>query len=166
MTDLSARFSLPLLQPGQAQKELYHNEALALVDLAMHPVAQASGVDVPPASPAMGQCWIVGSAPNDAWTGHASAIAGWSPGGWRFVTPVEGMLVWVIADATWSRRTSSAWISGDLPVSSISVGGNQVVGARRPAITATAGGTTIDAEARAAIASILTAMRAHGLIFS
>ena len=33
MTERSARFALPLLQPGQAQKEVFHNEALTAVAL-------------------------------------------------------------------------------------------------------------------------------------
>lgn len=43
MTDLpTPRLALPLLQPGQAQKEMYHNEALARLDLAVQPaVARA-----------------------------------------------------------------------------------------------------------------------------
>lgn len=32
--ETTARLGLPLLAPGQAQKELFHNEALALVDAA------------------------------------------------------------------------------------------------------------------------------------
>lgn len=44
------------------------------------------------------------------------------------------------------------------------VNGTQVVGARQAAIGAPTGGTTIDAEARTAIGSILTVLRTHGLI--
>ena len=32
MTDATPRFALPLLAAGQAQKELFHNEALTLPD--------------------------------------------------------------------------------------------------------------------------------------
>lgn len=46
------------------------------------------------------------------------------------------------------------------------IGGVQVVGARRPAIGDPSGGTTIDAEARAALTAILGALRTHGLIAS
>lgn len=42
--------------------------------------------------------------------------------------------------------------------------GLQVVGAQQAAISDPAGGATTDAEARAAIASILDALKAHGLI--
>ena len=32
----TVRFALPLIAPGQAQKEAYHNEALAAIDAALH----------------------------------------------------------------------------------------------------------------------------------
>jgi hypothetical protein len=38
-----------------------------------------------------------------------------------------------------------------------------VVGARQPAIAAPAGGTTIDAEARNAVAALLAVLKSHGL---
>jgi hypothetical protein len=83
MGETSARLGLPFLAVGQAQKELTHNEALALIDLALHAGVEAVGTNVPPAAPVEGQAWIVGSAPSGAWTGRSQALAGWTPGGWR-----------------------------------------------------------------------------------
>ncbi len=164
MTEASARIALPLLQAGQAQKEIYHNEALALVDIAVAAAAQGAGDNDPPGSPDVGQCWIVGSAPTGVWAGHASALAGWTSGGWRFLAAPEGMTVWLIGSALWARRTAGGWITGDLPASSVRVGGVQVVGSRQSAIVDPAGGSMIDAESRSALVSILAAMRSHGLI--
>jgi hypothetical protein len=164
MADMSARFGLPFIQAGQAQKEIFHNEALALIDAALHPVAQSAGDNDPPSSPVAGQCWIVGASPTGAWAGQASAIAGWTEGGWRFVAPKPGMLVWVIAEGLWARKVGSGWLIGDIAAASISVAGEQVVGPQQPAIGDPAGGATIDVEARAAIAALLAAARSHGLI--
>ncbi|MBX9796085.1 DUF2793 domain-containing protein [Sphingomonas sp.] len=148
MTDqTSARLALPLLQPGQAQKELYHNEALVLLDLAVQPVVDSLGLNAPPPSPALGQAWIVGATPAGAWAGQAGAIAGWTGGGWRFVAPLEGMTVWSIADARPARHRGGAWQLAPLP-----------------AIAPPQGGETIDSPARAAIGAILAALAAHGLI--
>ena len=36
--ETTARLTLPFLQSGQAQKELTHNEALTLLDIAVQPV--------------------------------------------------------------------------------------------------------------------------------
>lgn len=164
MSDTSSRFALPYIQPGQAQKEVFHNEALTIMDALLHPAAQSAGDNAPPASPAAGQCWIVGNSPTGAWAGHGGAVATWSEGGWRFIAPLPGMLVWLIDEQLWARREASGWIVGDMPVQSVSVAGTQVLGAQRPAIANPGGGATVDTEARAALASLLSAMRAHGLI--
>ncbi|WP_066650242.1 MULTISPECIES: DUF2793 domain-containing protein [Sphingomonas] len=165
MTDeTTARLALPLLQPGQAQKELYHNEALALLDFATQAVVEAVGVDMPPAAPAMGACWVVGSAPVGGWTGQALAIAGWTGGGWRFVPAREGMTVWNRSEDQASRFDGIAWRSGELRGSVLMIGDDQLIGPRRPAIGDPAGGATVDIEAREAVTAILTALRGHGLI--
>lgn len=164
MTDTTPRLALPLLQPGQAQKELFHNEALARIDAILDAVAETIGDAAPPASPVPGSAWIVGAAPTGAWAGHALALAVWTDGGWRFADLPEGALVWVRAAATYARRGPDAWLIGDLPLARVTIGGVQVLGAREPAIAAPTGGTTSDPEARAAIAAMLAALRNHGLI--
>jgi hypothetical protein len=160
----TSRLVLPLLQPGQAQKELFHNEALLALDIAVQASVVEVGAIVPPAAPVAGQCWIVGDAPTGDWTGHAGALAGWTPGGWRFVGPCEGMVVWDTARSLPVRRVAGAWEAGEGRVSRVVIGGVPVVGPRGAAIPTPAGGTTVDGEARAAIAAILAAMRDHGLI--
>jgi len=162
----SARLALPYLEPGQAQKETFHNEALARLDLAVQAAVIAVGLDTPPTSPAVAECWIVGPAPIGAWSGQAEALAGWTAGGWRFVAPIEGMVVWSIADATTVRRADGVWTTGVLAVRSVRIDGVQVVAAQQAAVAAPVGGATVDAEARSAIASVLIALRNHGLIDS
>ena len=164
MTDTSPRLALPLLVPGQAQKELFHNESLAIIDLALQAGVVAVGLATPPAAPGVGQCWIVGPAPVGAWSGQARALAGWTAGGWRFVAPVEGMAVWDAVAGQVARYVGGGWTSGDLAGSRVVVGGVQVVGAQRPAIATPGGGDTTDVQVRAAVAAILAALRSHRLI--
>jgi Protein of unknown function (DUF2793) len=164
MSLTSDRFQLPLLAVGQAQKEVTHNEALALIDALITPVVQAVAPASVPTSPIAGQGWIVGASPTGAWEGQAGKLAFWTSGGWRFVSPQEGMTVWSIADSLSVRCTAAAWEIGAAMVSSVRIGGNQVIGARLAAIPSPVGGTTTDAEARAAIDAILARMRDHGLI--
>ena len=162
--DTTARLSLPLLQPGQAQKEMFHNEALVLLDIAAQPVVVDVGRTVPPESPQPGQCWAIGAAPTGTWTGHAHAIAGWTGGGWRFVAAQDGMQGWSLADALPIRFAAGAWRVGELAAESLRIGGLQVVSSRQGAIAAPIDGAVVDGQARAALAEILGALRAHGLI--
>lgn len=166
MGEVTPRFALPLLAAGQAQKELFHNEAVTLLETLVQPVAETIGDTAPPSAPRAGKSWIVGPAPTGEWAGQADAVASWGDGGWRFVTAVDGMCFWIMSAQLWTRRIAGAWSTGALPVSALLVGGEQVVGGRQPAIAAPTGGTTIDGEARAAIAAMLSALRTHGLIGS
>lgn len=164
MTELpTARLSLPLLQSGQAQKEIFHNEALTRLDIAVQGAAIAAGANVPPVEPVLGGCWIVGSAPEGAWTGHAGEVAGWTAGGWRFLTPIDGMRLWIGADQGFALFASGEWRFGQ-SYGRLIVEGQQVVGARGGAIAEPVGGVTVDVEARAAISAVLAALREHGLI--
>lgn len=164
MSDESTRLGLPLIAAGQAQKELSHNEALTLLDIAVQPVVVAVGIDTPPAAPVSGACWILGAAPTGAWSGHARALAGWTPGGWRFLGARDGMAAWSVADGAVTRFSAGSWTTGELRGTSLVLAGAAVVGPRRAAIPTPAGGATVDAEARAALAAILAALRGHGLI--
>jgi len=162
--ELTPRLALPLLQPGQAQKETTHNEALAVLDLAVQASVLAVGANVPPVAPVAGDAWIVGTAPTGGWGGQARTIAGWTSGGWRFVVPRDGMTVWSIADGQPARFGGGTWTLGVLAGSRVSIAGNDVVGARRDAIADLSGGSVVDIQARAAIGAILGALRGHGLI--
>ena len=166
MTEASIRFALPLLQAGQAQKEIYHNEALTRLDLIVAAVVQSIGDDDPPTSPDPGKCWIAGTSPTGAWAGQGGMLAGWTAAGWRFVAVPEGMSVWSLVDGLWARYSAGGWSVGDLPASSLRVGGVQVVGSRQAAVADPTGGLTVDTQARTAVAAIAAALRAHGLIAS
>jgi hypothetical protein len=163
MTEMTDRFALPLLAAGQAQKEMYHNEALARLDLLLHAAAEAVGVDAPPAEPAPGQCWVVGASPSGDWLGHAGEIAGWTAGGWRFVVPREGTRLWSADGIGFVIFRGGSWHVGEAH-GRLLVAGQQVVGPREAAIAEPVGGTVVDAQARAAISAVLAALRAHGLI--
>jgi len=164
MTETSARFALPFILPGQAQKEAYHNEALALIDAALHAAIEEEPLATPPGSPVPGQCWIVADGASGAWAGKADALACWTAGGWRFVAPVAGMLAWNKTDGVWLHWAESGWSDGGLPATALSIGGQQVVGPRLPDVPSPSGRTTIDAEARGAIDALIATLKSHGLI--
>jgi hypothetical protein len=162
MTEQSARFALPFILPGQAQKELFHNEALAAVDGLLHPAVEGSAA-APPAEPEEGACWSVAAGASGAWQGQDGRLALATAGGWRFLTPVTGMSMWDKAAGFERRWTGTAWSDGKVAAAGLAVGGQQVVGPRLPALAEPAGGTVADVEARAAIAALIVALRSHGL---
>jgi hypothetical protein len=161
---VTPRLGLPLLSVGQAQKELFHNEALQLVDILLAATVEESPRNDPPAAPALGACYIVGIAPTGPWAGKAQCVAAFTGGGWRFVTPFEGLRAFVPSDGVWMLHRAGVWESGIVRGSSIVLEGQQVVGSRQAAVPSPAGGTVVDSQARTAISEILGAMRAHGLI--
>jgi hypothetical protein len=164
MDETTPRFALPFLVPGQAQKELLHNEALLRIDAALQAAVEGGPRADPPADPAEGACWIVAGPAAGAWAGRETELAMWSAGGWRFVAPAVGMSVWNKADRRALRWSGSGWSDGELHAAALFVDGLKVVGQRAPAVPSPSGGTIIDAEARAAVNSLIATLMSHGLI--
>ena len=98
----------------------------------------------PPATPADGDAWIVGSPATGAWAGREGTIACRQSGNWLFANPSEGMRVYD-RSAGQDRRFSAGWQTPVAPVEP-------------------SGGTTVDAGARAAIHAIVVALQTAGII--
>jgi len=164
MSESTPRLSLPFIMPGQAQKELYHNEALTSIDVALHPAVEGPPLATPPADPEPGRSWIIAAGATGEWSGRDEHLACWTDGGWRFVAPILGMRVWDKTAGHGTQWTGAAWSGGEMPVKSLFVGGKKVVGERQSAVPSPSGGTVIDVEARTSIAAITAALKSHGLI--
>lgn len=141
------RFALPLLASAQAQKEMFHNEALALIDALVEPCVESGPDATPPSAPEEGQCWIVAGGATDAWSGQGGTIALWTAGGWRFTAPRREMRVVRLSDGAVLRFDGSDW-------------------AASAPVAAPSGGSVIDVEARAAIAALISRLEGHGLLIS
>lgn len=138
-------FALPLLFAAQAQKEITHNEAIAVIDAVLTGCIEAVANDPASLAPQEGQMWIIGSAPVGAWSARAGQLALFTAGGWRFIVPMEGLRLLDRSANLLRMRRSSGWSA-------------------RAAIADPAGGTTIDNEARLAIAAILAALRESAIV--
>ena len=149
---------------GCAGRNIISRGALRLVDVVVAAAVESVGSNAPPASPVDGQCFVVGTAPTGVWAGHAKAIAGYAPGGWRFVAAVAGMNALDKASGQTATYDGTAWSIGAIKGATLKLGASQVVGARLAAVANPTGGTVIDVEARAAITLVLDRMRTHGLI--
>lgn len=141
-TDATARFAMPFLRPGQAQKEFFVNQALAVSDL-LHHTAVAGEAAVPPISLADGDAWLVANGASGEWAGHDGEIAGRQAGLWVFVQPVAGMRIY--------DRNSGQFLLFDS-------------GWHRPVQPAAAtGGSTIDGELRQSFAALVAALQTAGI---
>lgn len=140
-TTRTPRHSLPFLFAGQAQKEAFVNEALARLDALIQPVVEGE-IAEPPANPQAGDCYIVASPATGAWAGHDHALATWAETQWLFAEPREGARVHDVG-------------AGSLAVFSIAEGWR-----RAAAPAAPSGGAIQDVEARAAIVTLVEALRA------
>lgn len=139
---ISPRYALPLLYAGQSQKEVFVNEAHALTDALIHCAIEGTSA-TPPGSPVEGTNWLVAASPTGAWSGQAGKIACRQAGNWLFVMPQDGMRLLDKSNGQ-ERRYASGWLA--------------------PTVTALpSGGTTIDAEARSAIADLIAALRTAGI---
>ncbi len=128
---------------GQAQKEFYVNEALARLDILLHPAVEGERSS-PPDPPVEGQCWLIVEPATGDWHGQADKIAGYAGGGWVFLAPAEGMRLWDKAAEQRLTRVDGQW--------------RRIV---PPAVPD--GGTTIDSEARAAVINLIASLRDAGI---
>lgn len=158
------RLALPFLSAGQAQKEVYHNEALQMLDVLVGGCVEEPPRASPPSAPVIGDSYIVGDGATAEWAGKSQSIAAFTSGGWRFIAAREGMTVYVRSTGTLAAYRADSWELGLIRAMSVVIGGQQVVGRRAAPIALATDGATIDAQARAAIGQILTTLREHGLI--
>jgi hypothetical protein len=103
------RLGLPLIEAGQAQKHVTHNEALARLDALVQASVASRRLAGPPSDPADGTAWIVAASPTGAWSGEAGSIAARIDGAWTFLTPRAGWVVWVADEAGSVIFTGSRW---------------------------------------------------------
>lgn len=139
----TARFDLPLLFAGQAQKESFVNETSARIDALLHGAIEGE-LAIPPVAPIDGQAWLVSGGASGDWLGQAGKIAARQAGNWLFFAPRDGMRLLNRASGQ-EIRYFGAWAA-----------------AVRPATPS--GGATIDVEARAALAAIISALTSAGIV--
>lgn len=124
MPDTSTILSLPLILPAQAQKHVTHNEALRLLDMMVQLAVKSRALTTPPASPALGDRYIVPVAASGDWAGQAGNIALFESGAWQFFAPLKGWQAWVEAEAAMAVFDGTGWgglADGPLSVTQLGV---------------------------------------------
>lgn len=142
----TGRHQLPLLTVSQAHKEVTHNEALVLIDALLH-LSVESALSAPPLADDsdMGKCWLIADISSGSWANKSGQIAIWIGGSSRFLAPHAGMRLWNKSTGRQNMYIMDQWMNpGKIP---------------NPA-----GGTVVDSEARAVLASILQYFRSIGIL--
>lgn len=139
----TARFELPLLFAGQAQKEGYVNEMAARIDALLHLAVEAE-LAVPPASPSDGQAWLIGAGASGVWNGKSGQVAARQAGNWLYFSPRHGMRLLNRATGQFMQFTGT-WAAPSRPA-------------------APSGGSVVDVEARAAISGLLSCLTSAGIV--
>lgn len=143
--EMTHYFSLPLLHPGQAQKEMTHNEALMMIDALLAGKIEGIGGDPSLISPQKGQMWIVAADSVHQWEGQDGLLALWTGNGWRFLKVREGQVFWVENPGAYYVWQEHVWTA-------------------ITAYHAPQGGAYIDVEARTALDLLVNILSKRGLL--
>jgi hypothetical protein len=103
----TVNLGLPFIAQGQAQKDVTHNEALTLLDAVVQLSVRSRVLLNPPATPAVGDRYIVPPGAGGVWAAHPGKIALWRDNLWHFFAPREGWIAFVEDEGT------VAWVAGD-----------------------------------------------------
>jgi len=101
--------NIALVEQGQAQKEVTVNEALVQLDALMNVGVVDKDLATPPVSPANGDVYIIASGATDEWLGQDNRITYFDQI-WRFISPSEGVMLWVNDEDILYVFDGSAWV--------------------------------------------------------
>ncbi|MGA0561687.1 DUF2793 domain-containing protein [Ancylobacter sp. VNQ12] len=70
---------------------------------------QSVGLNAPPATPILGDTYVVGTAPTGAWAGRAKMLAQWAGSAWAFTAPAGGWHVYSLATDQIFALVAGSW---------------------------------------------------------
>lgn len=106
----TSHLGLALVQQSQAQKEVTVNRALKDIDAILNTGAIDKDVATPPVSPSAGDVYLVAASATGDWASQDGKIA-YFDDIWYFITPREGMKLWVNDEDKHYIYFNSAWNS-------------------------------------------------------
>ena len=162
MSQTTDHYGLPLIQTGQAQKDVTHNDAIGAIDSLLHLAVKAT-LGVQPTAPVAGQCWIIATAAIGVWAGRDGHIAAFTSAGWTWIIPGDGCLAWDKQAGVFAVFQNGSWNADRWPVRALMIDGKTVLGPAINGAITPSGGSVVDVEARVAVTALLTGLRNLGL---
>jgi hypothetical protein len=112
--------NLTLMAPNMAQKEVVFNEAIVAFDALFRGSVISASLTADPASPALGDCYVIAHPATGLWSGNDYAIAFYY-NGWQFITPPLQIQLYDVATSEFIRYEGSSlhWVS--IPATTVAV---------------------------------------------
>lgn len=104
----TAKFEVTRAVEGQANGATTYNEGINRFDSVIDTVIVDRDLTAPPGSPTDGDCYLVKATATGSWASHDGEIAIYYSG-WTFVTPFEGMRIWVADEDKLLVYDGSSW---------------------------------------------------------
>lgn len=111
MPDDTTILGLPLILAAQAQKHVTHNEALAMLDVAVQLAVINRDQTTPPALAVPGDRHIVAPGGLVEWAGQDGKIAVMTETGWQFTAPLPGWRAHILAEGATAAFNGLAWVT-------------------------------------------------------
>lgn len=105
----TARYGLPLLAVGQSGKEITVNGGQTLVDALVNLTPRSATTAAPPASPAIGDVYLVPPGAT-GWTGATAGEIAVYVSKWTFIEPILGMRAFVQDSPGLLIYSGAAWV--------------------------------------------------------
>lgn len=81
-----------------------------LIDSLISQKALSNSITTPPASPALGDVYIVPTGATGAWSAVVGKLAVWNSTAWVFITPKNGWRFYVVSSGDYYRYSGSSWV--------------------------------------------------------
>lgn len=105
----SNNLAFTFIEQGQAQKEVTANNALRRIDAILNTSALDKDLTAPPSVINEGDLYIVASSATGDWAGQDGKIAWYTSSAWVFITPQEGMSLWLADEDTLYVYNGASW---------------------------------------------------------
>lgn len=102
------RLKLPLLVPNQSGKEIFHNEALIVLDNLIQNCVLDKDLSIPPENPNVGDIYIIAINAAGEWLNNDNNIAIYD-NGWRFLQVEDGFTFFVKDENCFYTYVSNLW---------------------------------------------------------
>lgn len=86
------------------------NLNMLLVDALISQKALSNTITTPPASPALGDVYIVPTGATGTWSAAVGKVAVWNGTTWVFITPKNGWHFYIVSSGDYYRYSGSAWV--------------------------------------------------------